>query len=73
MKVKYFDETDTLYIEFQGREIAETRNLDENTILDLDATRLRDRGHVPPRRRRALSALERAFFRALRVPRGAAV
>ena len=37
MKVQYFDDTDTLYIEFQGREIAETRNLDENTILDLDA------------------------------------
>ena len=38
MKVHYFDDTDTLYIEFQGREITETRNLDENTILDLDAT-----------------------------------
>ena len=37
MKVQYFDDTDTLYIEFQGWEIAETRNLDENTILDLDA------------------------------------
>ena len=37
MKVQYFDDTDTLYIEFQSREIAETRNLDENMILDLDA------------------------------------
>ena len=33
MKVQYFDDTDTLYIEFQGREITETRDLDENTIL----------------------------------------
>ncbi|MEX2523547.1 MAG: DUF2283 domain-containing protein [Gammaproteobacteria bacterium] len=37
MKVQYFEDTDTLYIEFQGREIAETRDLDENTLLELDA------------------------------------
>ncbi len=37
MKVKYFEDTDTLYIEFQGREISETRDLDENTLLDLDS------------------------------------
>lgn len=37
MKVQYFEDTDTLYIEFRDREIAETRNLDENTLLDLDA------------------------------------
>ncbi|NDY95215.1 DUF2283 domain-containing protein [Wenzhouxiangella limi] len=37
MKVQYFEDTDTLYIEFQGREISETRDLDENTILDLDS------------------------------------
>lgn len=37
MKVQYFEDTDTLYIEFQGREISETRDLDENTLLDLDA------------------------------------
>lgn len=37
MKVQYFEDTDTLYIEFRGREIAETRDLDENTLLDLDA------------------------------------
>jgi len=36
MKVQYFEDTDTLYIEFQGREISETRDLDENTLLDLD-------------------------------------
>ncbi|WP_280549639.1 DUF2283 domain-containing protein [Halomonas sp. 11-S5] len=37
MKVQYFKDTDTLYIEFQGREISETRDLDENTLLDLDS------------------------------------
>jgi uncharacterized protein YuzE len=38
MKVQYFAETDTLYIEFRDRDIAETRDLDENTVLDLDAS-----------------------------------
>jgi len=37
MKVKYFKDTDTLYIEFQDQDIAESRDLDENTLLDLDA------------------------------------
>ncbi|MGH8470045.1 MAG: DUF2283 domain-containing protein [Gammaproteobacteria bacterium] len=36
MKVKYFDDTDTLYIEFRDRDIAESRDLDENTVLDVD-------------------------------------
>lgn len=36
MKIKYFQDTDTLYIEFRSTEIAETRDLDENTLLDLD-------------------------------------
>ncbi|MGM0517940.1 MAG: DUF2283 domain-containing protein [Pseudomonadota bacterium] len=36
MKVQYFEDTDTLYIAFREREIAETRDLDENTLLDLD-------------------------------------
>lgn len=36
MKIKYFQETDTLYIEFRTVEVAETRDLDENTLLDLD-------------------------------------
>lgn len=36
MKVQYFEDTDTLYIEFRDRDIAESRDLDENTILDLD-------------------------------------
>lgn len=37
MIVKYFKETDTLYIEFQAQDVAESRDLDENTIMDLDA------------------------------------
>ena len=36
MKIKYFQDTDTLYIEFRTVEVAETKDLDENTILDLD-------------------------------------
>lgn len=36
MKVQYFADTDTLYIEFRDRDIAETKDLDENTVLDLD-------------------------------------
>ncbi len=41
MKVKYFEDTDTLYIEFRDRDIAESKDLDENTVLDVD-----DRGNV---------------------------
>jgi len=29
-------DTDTLYIEFRAVDVAETKDLDENTILDLD-------------------------------------
>ena len=36
MKIKYFQETDTLYLAFSDGEITETRELDENTLLDLD-------------------------------------
>ena len=37
MKVSYFGDTDTLYIEFCASDIAESKDLDENTILDVDA------------------------------------
>lgn len=37
MKIKYFQDTDTLYIEFRAGGIAETRDLDEGTLLELDA------------------------------------
>lgn len=36
MKVRYFEQTDTLLIELKDAPIAETRDLDENTILDVD-------------------------------------
>jgi uncharacterized protein YuzE len=36
MKVKYFTDTDTLLIELRSDSIVETRDLDENTLLDLD-------------------------------------
>jgi len=36
VKIKYFQDTDTLYIEFRPVEVAETRDLDENTLLDID-------------------------------------
>ncbi len=37
MKIRYFAETDTLHIEFRDVPVAETRDLDENTLLDIDA------------------------------------
>jgi len=37
MKIRYFADTDTLLIEFRDAPVAETRDLDENTLLDLDA------------------------------------
>ncbi|MGH6836734.1 MAG: DUF2283 domain-containing protein [Methylocella sp.] len=37
MKVQYFADTDTMYIEFRDRDVTETKDLDENTVLDLDA------------------------------------
>ncbi len=36
MKIQYFADTDTLHIEFRAAKVAETRDLDENTLLDLD-------------------------------------
>jgi len=36
MKVRYFADTDTLQIEFRDVPVAETRDLDENTLVDLD-------------------------------------
>ena len=37
MKIRYFSATDTLYLEFRNCPVAETRDLDEHTVLDLDA------------------------------------
>ena len=36
MTIKYFQGTDTLHIKFRAAEVAETRDLDENTQLDID-------------------------------------
>jgi Protein of unknown function (DUF2283). len=30
MKIKYFEETDTLFIEFRPAQVRETKDLDEN-------------------------------------------
>ena len=56
MKISYYQDTDTLYIEFKSNESVETRDLDENTLLDLDAEgnicaitveHARDRADIP--------------------------
>ena len=37
MRIRYFRDTDTLSIELRDAEISETRDLDENTLADIDA------------------------------------
>jgi uncharacterized protein YuzE len=37
MRARYFTDTDTLHIACRERPVAETRDLDENTVLDVDA------------------------------------
>ncbi|RVT53449.1 DUF2283 domain-containing protein [Rubrivivax albus] len=36
MRVRYFEDTDTLYIELRDATVAETRDVDENTLIDVD-------------------------------------
>lgn len=36
MIIKYFPDTDTLYVAFTDREIAETVDINDNSLLDLD-------------------------------------
>ncbi|NEP58824.1 MAG: DUF2283 domain-containing protein [Symploca sp. SIO2G7] len=36
MKLQYFRDTDTLYLEFKDSDIIDTRELDENTLLEID-------------------------------------
>ena len=36
MNTRYYTETDTLHIEFRDVQVAGTRDLDENTLLDID-------------------------------------
>ena len=45
MKVRYFADTDTLLIEFQDAAVAETRDFDEDTVLDVDGQRQHLRHH----------------------------
>ncbi|KFI24042.1 DUF2283 domain-containing protein [Nitrosococcus oceani] len=52
MKVIYFEDTDTLYIKVRGSDIAESKDLDENTIFDMEANgnvRTITFGHVSQR------------------------
>ena len=37
MKVTYFEDTDTLLVYFNNNEIVETKDINENTLLELDA------------------------------------
>jgi uncharacterized protein YuzE len=37
MKVKYFPDTDTLLMNFSEKEVAETRDVNENVLVELDA------------------------------------
>ena len=36
MNIQYFEDTDSLHIEFRSAAVVETRDLDEDTLLDLD-------------------------------------
>lgn len=36
MRVTYFDDTDTLLVYFNDHKIVETKDLNENTLLELD-------------------------------------
>ena len=37
MKIKYFEDTDTAQMEFSNQAVAETREINENLYIDLDA------------------------------------
>jgi uncharacterized protein YuzE len=37
MEMKYFPDTDTLLINFTQKEIAETRDINENILIELDS------------------------------------
>jgi uncharacterized protein YuzE len=38
VRIRYFPETDTLHIELRSATVAETKDLDENTLLDFDTS-----------------------------------
>lgn len=37
MNIRYFEDTDTLLIKFAQTPVADTRDLDENMVVDVDA------------------------------------
>ena len=37
MKIQYFADTDTAYVLLNNHPVSETRDLDENTLIDIDA------------------------------------
>jgi uncharacterized protein YuzE len=37
MKIKYFTDTDTALVEFSDRKVAQTKEINENIYVDLDA------------------------------------
>ena len=36
MEIRYFNETDTLTINFSNKDIVETRDINENVLIELD-------------------------------------
>ncbi len=42
MKIRCFEDTDTLYIELRAGQVAEAHDLDENTLVEMD-----EQGRVP--------------------------
>jgi uncharacterized protein YuzE len=38
MRIKYFPDTDTALMEFSGLKVAETKEINENIYVDLDAS-----------------------------------
>ena len=36
MKIRYFEDTDTLYIEFKAGTVTDARDLDEDTLIEMD-------------------------------------
>ena len=36
MKIKYFQDIDTLYIELRAYNVGENRDFDKNTLIDMD-------------------------------------
>ena len=56
MKIKHFSDTDTDFVEFSDRKVAETKEINENIYIDLDASgnlvamtieHAREQAHLP--------------------------